>query len=201
MINPEKIKVHLQQVQEQNMKYRPTMPGVGMNTKQPAAVLIPIFQDDGVWKMLFIKRTHHHEDHHSGQIAFPGGRFDRQDSSLLDTALRETEEEIGVQPDDVDILGQSSPITTVTDYEITPYLGVIPWPYPLELSEIEVEKTIIFPFTWLADPKNRRVKSWKSRSIPPKEIPVIFFNEYQGEILWGATAQIVMDLLELIKIL
>ena len=149
--------------------------------------------------MLFIKRTQIENDRHSGQVAFPGGRAEQNDSSLLDTALRETEEEIGLKPAEVEILGQACPITTVTEYEITPYVGVLPWPYPLQLSHKEVERTLHIPVAWLADKKNYQVKKWKSPARPERGIPVIFYNDFQGDMLWGATAQIVVDFLELIK--
>jgi 8-oxo-dGTP pyrophosphatase MutT (NUDIX family) len=201
MINLQKIKSLLHQVQEGDLKYCPPLPGLDQKSRQPAAVLIPLFKDQEKWMMLFIKRTHHQRDRHSGQIAFPGGRADQHDPSLLDTALRETQEEIGIPPRDIDILGQSCPINTVTGYEITPFVGLIPWPYSLQLSPIEVEKTVVIPVSWLVDPTNHQVKSWKSRSNPRTPIPAVFFDEYQGEILWGATAQIVIDFLELIQVM
>ena len=199
-IEPEVIKGFLVQYQDQNLKFCPPLPGIGENTKLPAAVLIPLFLDQGTWKLLFIKRAHHNNDHHSGQIAFPGGRVDQVDTSLLDTALREVEEEIGIDPADVEVLGQSCPITTVTNYEVTPIVGILPWPYPLTLAKIEVDSIITIPVAWLVNPNNHQTKSWISPLNPRQEIPVIFFNEYEGEILWGATAQIVMDFLEIIQI-
>ena len=200
IINPDQIRDQLLGAQTQRAKHAPPLPISGGNEKQPAAVLIPLLLDQEDWKFLFIKRTHHQNDRHSGQVAFPGGRADRGDPALLYTALREAEEEIGLNPDDVEILGQSCPITTVTDYEVTPFVGILPWPYPLKLSSIEVEKTILIPIDWLTDPKNHQVKFWKPNPSAAEGIPVIFFKEYLGDILWGVTAQIVMDFLELIKL-
>jgi 8-oxo-dGTP pyrophosphatase MutT (NUDIX family) len=200
IINPDQIKQKLLQAQDQRMKNCPPLPGIGGNEMQPAAVLIPLLLDKEDWKILFIKRTYHKDDRHSGQFAFPGGRADSSDATLKYTALREAEEEIGLNPDDVEILGQSCPITTVTNYEVTPYVGILPWPYPLKLSPIEVEKTILIPIDWLTDPKNHQVKFWKSDPSAAEGIPVIFYKEYLGDILWGATAQIMMDFLELIKL-
>jgi len=87
----------------------------------------------------------------------------------------------------------------VTDYEVTPFAGLLPWPYDLKLSTEEVEKTILIPIDWLADPDNHQVKSWESPFGPGKRIPVVFFNEFAGEILWGVTAQIVVDFLDLLQ--
>ena len=199
IIQPESIREILIHTQEQDTKYCPPLPGAVANSKQPAAVLIPLFLDQGVWKMLFIKRTQIEKDRHSGQVAFPGGRADQNDSSLLETALREAEEEIGVKPEDVDILGPACSITTVTNYEITPYVGVLPWPYALQLSKKEVEKLLLIPVLWLADKKNYLVKKWRSPEKPDTGIPVIFYNDFEGEMLWGATAQIVVDFLQLIQ--
>ncbi len=200
IINPDQIRDQLLGAQTQRVKHAPPLPLSGGKEKQPAAVLIPLLLDQEDWKFLFIKRTHHQNDRHSGQVAFPGGRADSSDPALLYTALREAEEEIGLNPDDVEILGQSCPITTVTDYEVTPFVGILPWPYPLKLSNIEVEKTILIPIDWLTDPKNHQVKFWKPDPSAAEGIPVIYFKEYLGDILWGVTAQIVLDFLELIKL-
>lgn len=200
IINPEKIKQKLLQTQVQRVRTCPPLPGIGEKDKQPAAVLIPLLLDQDIWKILFIKRTYHIYDRHSGQIAFPGGRADRSDSALQDTALREAEEEIGLNPEDVEILGESSPIETVTDYQVTPFVGILPWPYPLVPSPVEVEKTILYPISWLADSKNHQVKTWIPDPSAGTGYPVIFFEEYLGEILWGATAQIVLDFLEITEL-
>jgi len=200
IINPDRIKGQLLQAQDLRAKHCPPLPGTRGKEKQPAAVLIPLLLDQEDWKILFIKRTHHQDDRHSGQVAFPGGRADSGDPALQYTALREAEEEIGLNPNDVEILGQSCPITTVTDYEVTPFAGVLPWPYPLKLSKVEVEKTILIPINWLMDPQNHQIKFWKPDPSAVEGIPVIFFKEYLGDILWGVTAQIVLDFLELINL-
>jgi 8-oxo-dGTP pyrophosphatase MutT (NUDIX family) len=199
IIQPDLIRDILSYTKEQDKKYCPPLPGAENNTRKPAAVLIPLFQDDDIWKMLFIIRTQIENDRHSGQVAFPGGRAEQNDSSLLETALRETTEEVGIKPADVEILGQACSITTVTDYEITPFVGIISWPYPLQLSKVEVERILLIPVDWLADKRNYQIKKWKSPSRPVNEIPVIFYNDFEGEMLWGATAQIVVDFLQLIQ--
>ncbi len=199
IITPEQIRERLTLTTTKSSRTCLPLPGIQNRQTLPAAVLLPLVLDRDIWKLLFIKRTHHHNDPHSGQIAFPGGRADHDDSSLEVTALREAQEEIGLNPDDVEILGQSCSITTVTDYEISPYVGFLPWPYDLKLSTEEVEKTILIPIDWLEDPENHQIKNWESQSNARAKIPVIFFNEFEGEILWGATAQIVADFLDLIK--
>ena len=176
----------------------PPLPGIEEGKAQPAAVLMPLINDGGTWKFIFIKRTTSENDSHSGQIAFPGGRVEAADPSPEYAALREAEEEIGIQPEHVEILGKGCSIITVTDYQIHPYLGVVTWPYRLKLSPDEVVKIILIPLDWLADPSNYEVRRWQSRSNPGQEYPVIFFDEFEGEVLWGATAQIVSDFLSLL---
>jgi len=199
IIDPEAIRERLEQTRTESSRTCPPLPGIRSSQTLPAAVLMPMVLDGDTWKFLFIKRTHHRKDRHSGQIAFPGGRSDPKDPSLAYTALREAKEEIGVNPEDIHLLGQSCSITTVTDYEISPYAGILPWPYGLELSKEEVEKTLLIPIDWLADPKNYQTKTWASRSHGGAKIPVVYFNQFAGETLWGATAQIVVDFLALIQ--
>jgi len=164
-----------------------------------AAVLIPLYRESDEWHLIFIKRTEHDQDDHSGQIAFPGGRAEEGDKSLVDTALRETKEEIGLHPRDVNILGFSKDILTVTHYHVTPIAGTFPWPYPLKPYPLEVEKILSYPLNWLADPDHHRVERWRSDEPEIEPHPVIFFQDYEGETLWGATAKIVLDFLDLLK--
>lgn len=199
IIQPEVLKKNLARINGGEKEICPPLPGIQPDKPEPAAVLIPLVKDQDEWKLLFIKRTRQPEDRHSGQIAFPGGRADQTDRTLLDTALRETAEEIGANPDDIEILGQSCSITTITNYRISPFVGILPWPYPLQLSPTEVQKAFLIPLAWLIDPAHRQLKTWQSRSHPGLDLAVTFFEEFEGEMLWGATAQIVVDFLDIVQ--
>lgn len=199
IIQPEVLKKNLARINGGEKEFCPPLPGIQPDKPEPAAVLIPLVKDQDEWKLLFIKRTRQPEDRHSGQIAFPGGRADQTDRTLLDTALRETAEEIGANPDDIEILGQSCSITTITNYRISPFVGILPWPYPLQLSPTEVQKAFLIPLAWLIDPAHRQLKTWQSRSHPGLDLAVTFFEEFEGEMLWGATAQIVVDFLDIVQ--
>ncbi len=162
----------------------------------PAAVLIPIYQEGGDWKLLFTRRTDA-VDVHAGQVSFPGGQIEDSDNSIVAAALREAQEEVGLDPADVEPLGQLNPLLTVTQFLVTPVVGVIPWPYPLVTNPIEVARTFGVPIKWLADPNNLEVQE-REPLIPGRSIQVYFFKEYEGETIWGVTARITVDFLEML---
>ena len=162
----------------------------------PAAVLIPLYQDDGDWNLLFTRRTDS-VDTHAGQVSFPGGQIEDSDVSIVATALREAQEEIGLNPEDVETLGQLNPLFTVTQFLVTPVVGVIPWPYPLRTSPTEVARTFGVPIRWLADPGNLEVKE-REPLVPGRSIRVYYFKEYEGETIWGVTARITVNLLHML---
>jgi 8-oxo-dGTP pyrophosphatase MutT (NUDIX family) len=163
---------------------------------RPAAVLIPLLQLDGAWNILYTRRTPALVEH-SGQVAFPGGRADLDDPDPETTALREAQEEIGLNPDDVRLLGRMGEFHTISNYRVTPVVGRIPWPYPFRLASEEVSRVFIIPLAWLADPQN-----WEERQrpLPPPYAPVsvIYFNLYDGELLWGISAALTLKFLRIL---
>jgi 8-oxo-dGTP pyrophosphatase MutT (NUDIX family) len=160
---------------------------------RPAAVLVPLYRADGEWRVLFTQRTDTVEDH-KGQVAFPGGRVDAGDVSRVETALRETEEEIGLRREHVTVLGQLDELLTVTQYRITPVVGLIPWPYDFVLSTTELSEVFDVPLAWLADPRNVEVE-YREPFVPGPTVPVYYFH-YRQHTIWGATARIVVSFLE-----
>jgi 8-oxo-dGTP pyrophosphatase MutT (NUDIX family) len=177
----------------------PALQGVLNGPPRPAAVLIPFLRQDGKWRLLFTRRNARLPEH-SGQVAFPGGRSDPQDQSIEQTALRETFEEIGVQPQDVRVLGRLGNYITITNYRVTPVVGVIPWPYRLHLAPEEVSRVFTIPLDWLANPANYEERH---RMLPEPfgRVQVIFYKPYDGETLWGASARFTLALLASLALL
>jgi 8-oxo-dGTP pyrophosphatase MutT (NUDIX family) len=160
-----------------------------------AAVLVPLMLINRSWHLLFIRRAENAQDDHSGQVAFPGGRHEPNDPNLESTALREAKEELGLPSDEVRLLGKLRDHYSVTNYRITPVVGRIPWPYPLQIDPLEVSRWFTIPVDWLANPANRELRAWKPSADNPA-FPVIYFRDYDGETLWGATARITVELIE-----
>lgn len=174
-------------------------PGFLPEPPRPAAVLVPFLRHADAWHILFTRRTATLPEH-SDQVAFPGGRSDPEDDTPEQTALREAQEEINLDARQVQVLGRLKELRTITNYCITPVVGEIPWPYPFRLAAEEVSRVFTIPLRWLADPANHYLKS---RELPPpySPVPVIYFNKYDNELLWGVSAQITLDLLEALELL
>ena len=172
--------------------------GVSAETAHPAAVLIPLFRLHERWRLLYIRRSEYDGDHHSGEVAFPGGRSQRDDECCAATALREAWEEIGLPPREVELLGELPPFLTVSNYLVTPVVGLVPWPLELRPDPTEVARVFSMPLAWLEDPANRRVRAWPSPDHPQVR-QVVFFDEHDGELLWGVSARITLDFLACLR--
>jgi 8-oxo-dGTP pyrophosphatase MutT (NUDIX family) len=156
-----------------------------------AAVLIPMLEIEHDWHVLLTQRSESLVMH-KGQVAFPGGARESQDTDLCYTALREMHEEIGVKPSDVHVFGHLGDMPVITGFLVRPYVGRIPWPYTLEIANDEVHSVFTIPLHWLADPHNRTLQF---RSYAGREFPVTFFEPYEGYQLWGASAEMTLALL------
>jgi 8-oxo-dGTP pyrophosphatase MutT (NUDIX family) len=161
----------------------------------PASVLIPLFRMEERWHLVYTHRTEKVMNH-KGQVSFPGGAADPDDRDAVQTALRETYEEIGIPTECVQILGQMMPMPTVTGFIITPVVGVVCWPYELHPAEIEVERVFHVPLAWLADPANWEERLY-TRSNGTSEM-VVYYQPYDGELIWGATARITLDFIKIL---
>lgn len=160
-----------------------------------ASVLIPLFKRNGEYSVLFTKRTTQVEAH-KGQISFPGGRVDEQDHSLVETALREAYEEVGLLREDVDVLGRLDDARTVTSsYIVHPFVGCIPYPYDFKINPHEVNELIEIPFqVFFPDPA-------RSRTMPVEYAGVTYESvafEYKGDVVWGATARIMENFVQIL---
>jgi 8-oxo-dGTP pyrophosphatase MutT (NUDIX family) len=156
-----------------------------------SAVLIPLYKKQGEYHILFIQRTDRVKDH-KGQISFPGGAYEEGDDNLLQTALREAAEEVGLAAEDVEVLGELDDFRTIgSGYVISPFVARIPWPYQLKVDGWETEEVIEVPISALLDKSNVR----QGRDILEGEEIVQYYYDYQGKVIWGATARILNQLL------
>ncbi|MBN2425470.1 MAG: CoA pyrophosphatase [Calditrichaceae bacterium] len=158
-----------------------------------AAVLIPLFYKDGAAHLLFTKRTVLVE-HHKGQISFPGGKRDATDESLVFTALRETEEEIGIQSKDIKIIGQTDRFLTNTGYMVTPFVGMIPFPHMLHPNEVEIEKIITIPLLYFFKDNIFEIKPYEIDG----EKWMVHYYYYQSEMIWGVTGFLLSNFLSIV---
>jgi 8-oxo-dGTP pyrophosphatase MutT (NUDIX family) len=163
---------------------------------RPAAVLVPLYWHAEEWHVLLTERTHTVEDH-KGQVAFPGGRVDATDANRIETALREAEEEIGLRRADVTVLGALDELLTVTQYRVTPVVGVFAWPYAFTLSTAELSEVFGVPLRWLADPAHLDVQ-YRDHPLRGPNIAVYYFH-YQQHTIWGTTARMIVNLLEVAR--
>jgi 8-oxo-dGTP pyrophosphatase MutT (NUDIX family) len=159
----------------------------------PAGVTLLLYPKDGEYCILLNKRTDTVDDH-KGEISFPGGRKDPEDKTLLDTALRETHEEMGISPDDVDVLGEIDDIPTNTSYLISTFVGTIPYPYKFAPSEAEVAEVLEVPISTLMDHSSARDEV----RVRDGELVSSVSYSYDGHLIFGATARILSRFLELL---
>ena len=160
----------------------------------PAAVIVPIFRRCNDYHLLFILRSDH-VAHHKGQISFPGGMRSEEDSSLLDTALRETWEEIGLEPSDAEVVGELDDKETTTGFLVSPFVAFIPYPYKFVPSPLEIAEIFDVPVSALLDGTNFK----QTGNIIGGELSNTDFHyEYNGRIIWGATASILKQLLDVL---
>jgi 8-oxo-dGTP pyrophosphatase MutT (NUDIX family) len=158
----------------------------------PAAVLVPLLEVEGALHILFTRRAAS-LPHHQGQVAFPGGSRDAGDADAEATALREADEEVGLRPADVRVLGRLDDIETVASrFLITPVVGVAPYPYPWHPCAHEVDTIFTVPVHDLLAPGIEREELW---DFDGRQIPIRFFP-VAGQVIWGATHRITRNLLD-----
>ena len=159
----------------------------------PSAVLVPIYYKQGQYYTLFTKRSERVREH-KGQISFPGGACQEGDRTLIETALRECAEEIGLMAEVVEVLGRLDDTSTETsNYIISPFVGLIPWPYPFKVDGWETEEIIEIPISALMD----KDRLHQETEIIGGQAVTSYFYHYQGRVIWGATARILHQFLDI----
>ncbi len=156
---------------------------------KPAAVLVPLVEHNSGLTVLLTKRTDHLH-HHAGQVSFPGGRVEEDDLDVIDTALRETEEEIGLSRSYVEVAGYLDDYETGTGFHITPVVGFVRLGFDLNVDDFEVAEVFEVPLEFLFDPANhqRHSREYNGRKRQYYAMP---FGEFY---IWGATAGMLMNL-------
>jgi len=159
-----------------------------------AAVLLPLLHTGKEWHVLVTVRTDQVE-HHKGQISFPGGACDPDDATLEATALREADEEIGLPPEAVDILGALDDVPTVTGFAVTPFIGIVQHSGPYRLNQHEVAAVVEVPLSFLRQPDKVRVGQVEYKG----KLHDVLFWDYGPHVIWGATAQILKTFVDLLE--
>lgn len=162
--------------------------------RRSAAVLVPLYVHQRRVHVVLTRRTDTLR-HHRGQVSFPGGGWEEGDRDLCETALREAHEEVGLDPRDVEVLGVLGDMpTAVSGYVIRPFVGRIPAGYRFVRQPGEVARVFTPPLELFADPDLRREETWERDGV---RFPVTFFD-VDGEVVWGATARLMLALLDVL---
>lgn len=159
-----------------------------------AAVLVPLIEHPDGLTVMLTKRTDH-LDHHPGQISFPGGRVEDDDPSPEDAALREAEEEVGLQRDKVDIIGRLDEYVVRTGFSVTPFVGLVQPGFTVTLDEFEVAEAFEVPLSFFLDETNHRRDSRTHNG----EVREFYAMPYDDYYIWGATAGMLRNLYDILK--
>ncbi|MCC7466265.1 MAG: CoA pyrophosphatase [Saprospiraceae bacterium] len=160
------------------------------------SVLLSLWQEEGQWHTALIRRTENPRDRHSGQISFPGGRHDETDGSLAHTALREAQEEVGIQPEKVEILGQLTELyIPVSNFSVYPFVGLLQEPPSFQMQAGEVEQVFSPTLSHFLDPNIRQTADvLVGGQLQVREVPCFMVED---RAVWGATAMIISEFLAL----
>ncbi|PCI50123.1 MAG: CoA pyrophosphatase [Alphaproteobacteria bacterium] len=161
---------------------------------KPAAVLIPLIDHKDGMTVLLTKRAQHLKTH-SGQVSFPGGRCEAQDADAMATALRETEEEVGIERSHMEVLGAMEDYETITGYVITPVVAILQPSFKLKVDAGEVEEAFELPLDYILDESNHELQSWVWND--QERYYYVLMNEKHN--VWGATAAMLVRFARLIN--
>ena len=158
-----------------------------------SAVMILLYPKECEYCILLNKRSEQVE-HHKGEISFPGGARDPEDRDSLETALRETEEEMGINRDDITVIGEMDEVVTRSNFLINVFTGTIKYPYPFKPSAIEIAEVLEFPVSALIDPANRRTETRWDDGHPATSYSYV----HQEHVVFGATARILQSCIDIL---
>jgi 8-oxo-dGTP pyrophosphatase MutT (NUDIX family) len=164
-------------------------------TLTPAGVLIPIFDRPDAGLSVLLTQRSRELKHHAGQISFPGGRMEPEDGDIAVTALRETEEEVGIGSEHVTVVGYLPPLPTISGYAVTPIVGLVASAAVTEVDRTEVEFAFEVPLSFLLERGNRRTVE---RDLHGKSIPMTEFH-YEQHRIWGATAMMIIEFIKVLE--
>jgi len=154
---------------------------------KPAGVLVPLMQRPKGLSVLLTQRASH-LTHHAGQVSFPGGRMETHDTDVRAAALRETHEEVGIEPGNVDVIGYLRSMPTITGFAVTPIVGLVVGEVELVIDQTEVDYAFEVPLDHLLDESNDR---YVDREYKGQNFSLVEFH-YKGERIWGATAYMLL---------
>lgn len=160
----------------------------------PAAVMVLLYPKDGEFFLLLNKRSQE-VGHHKGEISFPGGATEPEDRNSLDTALRETEEEMGIRRDAISVLGELNEEVTRSRFRVNVFAGAIAHPYEFHPSADEIAEVVEFPVSALQDPASVRVETHWQNDGPS----TVYSYAYGTHLVFGATARILQQFLQLLE--
>jgi 8-oxo-dGTP pyrophosphatase MutT (NUDIX family) len=158
--------------------------------RREAAVLIPVFRENGTFHLLLTRRTEDVETH-KGQISFPGGMREGEEP-FLETALRETFEEVGIESSSIEPLGRFHDYVSITRFRVTTFVGFIRAPFETKRQVNEVAEILHVPFDIFLDPGNPLIRK---QTVPGRELDVYTYP-YGTHQIWGLTARIIKDLFD-----
>ncbi len=195
LLAPRRVRRCLRELSDEPQVEFERIPDISREDLTEAAVLIALTEIDGEMYAVFTGRPDTMREH-SGEVSFPGGRREPEDDELMQTALRETREEISLAEEDVRLYGNLVCMPTVTGYVINAYVGEFEQPYELRPDPREIETLFLAPLSELADPSRRRIekRSWQGFTFD------LHFFDYEGQVIWGATGYMLHLLLDFLGV-
>lgn len=186
--------IDIKEIKSRLHQYQPVEKEIPAAFK-PASILIPFYQKPEGLALVFMKRPEY-QGPHGGQISFPGGAKETSDADDLEVAVRETEEEFGINKKAIEVWGRLAvQQTNVSSFWVTPFVGAISYPTTFKPDKKEVERLLIIPFDHLTNGQNFKIDtySWKGFKVPS------YLYSFNNDVIWGLTARILFNLIHLIK--